>query len=391
MPGFPFRHQNPWTTAAPRHAQEVDVKVDTLELNAFAADIGRHLTEVRELPEMLRRCTQSMVDHLQAAFARIWTHNESENVLELRASAGMYTHLDGPHGRVPVGQFKIGRIASERLPHLTNHVLGDPRVPEQDWAREKGLVAFAGYPLIVEDRLIGVMAMFSCQMLSERTLAAMASMARHIALGIERKHAEDSLREARDAAEAANRAKDEFLATLSHELRTPLNAILGWARLLRLDGRVGRQGHLARGGWPSSSATPFQPGRSSSRTCSTFRASSRANCGWTCARWTCRMIVLRTAVERRAARRRRTRSHPHRKRARPARGSGLGRPRPACSQIVLEPALQRDEVHAQGRQDSGFGWCGSIPHVELIVSGHGRSASRRSFCRTCSSGLPAGG
>jgi len=43
----------------------------------------------------------------------------------------------------------------------------------------------------------------------------------------------EAIREARDAAENANRLKDEFLATLSHELRTPLNAVLGWTKIMR--------------------------------------------------------------------------------------------------------------------------------------------------------------
>jgi PAS domain S-box-containing protein len=60
------------------------------------------------------------------------------------------------------------------------------------------MVAFAGYPLVVDDHLVGVWAMFARHELSEATLRAMESVARGIALGIERYHAEQTIRRERE-------------------------------------------------------------------------------------------------------------------------------------------------------------------------------------------------
>jgi signal transduction histidine kinase/ActR/RegA family two-component response regulator len=65
------------------------------------------------------------------------------------------------------------------------------------------------------------------------------SSARRAAVGRQRATASllEQERKLREAAEAANRAKDEFLSVISHELRSPLNAILGWNRILTLKRR----------------------------------------------------------------------------------------------------------------------------------------------------------
>jgi signal transduction histidine kinase/ActR/RegA family two-component response regulator len=65
------------------------------------------------------------------------------------------------------------------------------------------------------------------------------SAKRRAAVGKQRERASllEQERKLRAAAEAANRAKDEFLSVISHELRSPLNAILGWNRILTLKRR----------------------------------------------------------------------------------------------------------------------------------------------------------
>jgi PAS domain S-box-containing protein len=186
-------------------------------LASLVADVGVALTHGDALHETLTRCAEAMVRHLGAAFARIWTVNEAQDVLELQASAGLYTHLDGPHSRVPVGQFKIGRIARERKPHLTNAVVGDPLIGDQEWARREGMVAFAGYPLLVADHLAGVMALFARQPLSDATLQAMAAVADQIALGIERKRAEEALRFAEQRLQHVVASSPAVLYTLAVE------------------------------------------------------------------------------------------------------------------------------------------------------------------------------
>ncbi len=97
-------------------------------------------------------------------------------------------------------------------------------------------------PLRGRERIFGALTFVfaeSGREYADDDLAFAEELARRAALVIERRKLEeerakllDAERRAREQADLANRAKDDFLATVSHELRNPLSAILGWAKLL---------------------------------------------------------------------------------------------------------------------------------------------------------------
>ena len=137
---------------------------------------------------------EALVQQIGVAFARIWTLKDASGVLKLVARAGMYTNLDGSHARISLGDLKIGRIAQNKQPLVTNNVAQDPDISDWQWARREGMKSFAGFPLLIGDRVLGVMAMFARQTLDRTVLKAMSSIASTVAVGIARKQTEMSLR-----------------------------------------------------------------------------------------------------------------------------------------------------------------------------------------------------
>ena len=94
------------------------------------------------------------------------------------------------------------------------------RGSERQWLSVRGRTANS------DDGLVTSLLLTSRNVTISRRAAAGKQRERASALEQERK--------LREAAELANRAKDEFLSVISHELRSPLNAILGWNRILAL-------------------------------------------------------------------------------------------------------------------------------------------------------------
>jgi signal transduction histidine kinase len=150
-----------------------------------------------------------MMRHLDAVLARIWSYEPDKQELVLQASSG-----DPPpetYDRVAIGRSKIGKIAERGAPFVTNDFANDPRAGNREWAQRAGITAFAGYPLRVGPKVVGVLAVYGRNRFGHDVTGALASIADSIALGIERKLSED----ARQVAETELRTNAEQLELIN--------------------------------------------------------------------------------------------------------------------------------------------------------------------------------
>lgn len=250
-------------------ASSFNQMVSNLRKRTSLDNISLHMFSHLELADVLSMAMETLKSTFNATFARIWLIEDGdlcdecihakicsnrEQCLHLQVTVGIYAK-DEDYVRIPLGELQVGKIAESRQSVLIDN-LAEDGLHNLEWHLKKGIVSFAGYPLLSGDELLGVLAIFSRSSISNeefkilgsfvnRTAMAIQNAKLHSAvkelnLNLERKVEErtQELKEANAKLRKADQLKSEFLANMSHELRTPLNAIIGFAEVLR-DGICG--------------------------------------------------------------------------------------------------------------------------------------------------------
>jgi GAF domain-containing protein len=97
----------------------------------------------------------------------------------------MYTQRNGSFAKVPMGAFKVGKIAQNGIPFLSNALADETWVRDREWAIAKGIRGFAGYPLTAGGDVVGVLAVFSQQAMAPEFLEVLQSLCATVAIALE--------------------------------------------------------------------------------------------------------------------------------------------------------------------------------------------------------------
>ena len=233
---LPGRHVSVLRDVTLRREAEDDLRRRERESSTIAA-LTQRMNARLDLDEILLSVCVSARELCGADAATIALSEPGHpNVMSLRQRVAP-VNVPLPSQSIERGRGLGGRVMETGRPLRTDDYRHDPAVPSDYHAigEELGTCAVLVVPILVEGRVDGLLyvANSSRRPFSDLDEAVLVRFADHVALAIRNARLLAREQEALAESEAANRSKDEFLATLSHELRTPLTSMLGWVRMLR--------------------------------------------------------------------------------------------------------------------------------------------------------------
>ncbi|MPZ22418.1 MAG: PAS domain S-box protein [Dehalococcoidia bacterium] len=172
-------------------ARDISERVQRQQRDAVNSELSLALAEAATVQDGLQKCVDTLTRHTDLAYARIWTL-DVDNMLIPLASSGFADLLASVPTRIAVGKFKVGMIARDQRPHVTHMLQDDDEAGE--WAAGWGMTSFAGYPIMVDNRLLGVFTAFGIHRIDQVTLDLLQGVVDRVATLIARKRSDDAVR-----------------------------------------------------------------------------------------------------------------------------------------------------------------------------------------------------
>jgi PAS domain S-box-containing protein len=199
-----------------REQFEPERQRDVIRYLRATAEAAARLGSRVERRAALSTTVETLVHAFDAAAARIWTVNAAKNGFELSASAGVA--LDSPHEGIAAPSAVAMSLLVDEAARRLEPIVRDTRIHQSDvdprWLSHFGIVAIAGFPLVLEGELSGVITHFSRKPLTEGLIAALTAFIGIVSSSLHDMQMLDRVQAARAEAEDQRRRLQTVLDVL---------------------------------------------------------------------------------------------------------------------------------------------------------------------------------